>query len=873
MESLTRLAVLIFIGLSFSLNAQTPQSAASTGTDRIIFAGSIREVATAEPQFASGHSATLVRSELTQTEAQATLKFSIALKMRNFAELKERVSKGEIISLDEVAAKYFPRAADYKTIVDWLTAQGFAVKPTDKYTLSVFARGSVTQIERAFGTKFARVKFAGAESSSALIAPSLPAAVAGPVLGINGLQPHLRPRRHLITGSGGPQKLINNLPPYTVGEISNAYNAAGLSVNGSGQKIAIVIDTFPAASDLTAFWEGNGITQSLNNIEKVQVVSGVLPRPSGEETLDVEWSSGMAPGAKVRVYATTDLAFVDLDQAYQAIVNDLPSQPALHQLSLSYGLGETYMPAGQMQTDDQYFAALAASGVSVFVSSGDGGSSPGTNGYGDNTGPVQVESPASDPNVTAVGGTSLYLNTSTGGVSSENAWTYGGGGYSQFFPRPSWQTGAGVPPGTYRTVPDVALVADPNTGGYLILNGQLHPAGGTSWGAPTWAGFCAIMNQARANLGEPSLGLLGPKIYPLNGTNSFRDITTGNNGPNGVYNAGPGYDLCTGLGVPSVTNLIQAINTDLTATPGSANGNIPDFNRDGKEDLLWRNAQTGDTWIWLMNGTSVEAAGRIAIVDPSWKIVGIGNFDGQGRRDIVWYDASLGLVAIWTMNGFTETGSYQFQAPAGAPGEWAIVGLADFDRTGYSDLLWQDAYTGALVMWKCISSLQFSSIEIGSTDPSWKVVGTADVEGTGLPDIIWHNAVTGGIFIWQLRNDQVSNEVSMGQYSLDWQIAGFGDFNGAGMQDILWRNVSTGEVCVWLMNGFSVASQWFPGAPSLAWNIVGTPDLSGDGRSDILWLDPSAGLVTAWLGTPTYLAQPPPFASIGAGWTVAPASP
>ena len=298
-----------------------------------------------------------------------------------------------------------------------------------------------------------------------------------------------------------------------------------------------------------------------------------------------------------------------------------------------------------------------------------------------------------------------------------------------------------------------------------------------------------------------------------------------------------------------------------------------DFNGAANEDLLWRNVQTGDTWIWLMNGTSVEAAGRIAIVDPSWKIVGIGNFDGQGRRDIVWYDASLGLVAIWTMNGFTETGSYQFQAPAGAPGEWAIVGLADFDRTGYSDLLWQDAYTGALVMWKCISSLQFSSIEIGSADPSWKVVGTADVEGTGLPDIIWHNAVTGGVFIWQLRNDQVSNEVSMGQYSLNWQIAGFGDFNGAGMQDILWRNVSTGEVCVWLMNGFSVASQWFPGAPSLAWNIVGTPDLSGDGVSDILWLDPSAGLVTAWLGTPTYLAQPPPFASVGAGWTVVPGSP
>jgi kumamolisin len=80
----------------------------------------------------------------------------------------------------------------------------------------------------------------------------------------------------------------------------------------------------------------------------------------------VEWSSGTAPGAKVRVYATTALAFVYLDQAYQAIINDLPSQPGLNQISLSYGLGETYMSPSQMQTDDQYFAALAGAGISVF---------------------------------------------------------------------------------------------------------------------------------------------------------------------------------------------------------------------------------------------------------------------------------------------------------------------------------------------------------------------------------------------------------------------------------------------------------------------------------------------------------------------------
>ena len=99
----------------------------------------------------------------------------------------------------------------------------------------------------------------------------------------------------------------------------------------------------------------------------------------------------------MRVYATTDFGFAPLDQAYQTILNDLPSQPALHQVSLSYGLGETYESSAQMQTDAQYFASHGGHGVTVFVSAGDGGSSPGPNGWEDNTGPVQVECPANDP--------------------------------------------------------------------------------------------------------------------------------------------------------------------------------------------------------------------------------------------------------------------------------------------------------------------------------------------------------------------------------------------------------------------------------------------------------------------------------------------
>jgi subtilase family serine protease len=417
------------------------------------------------------------------------------------------------------------------------------------------------------------------------------------------------------------------------------------------------------------------------------VVSGALPVPSLEATLDVEWSSGMAPGAKVRIYATTDLDFPHLDQAYQRIINDLPSQPTLHQVSLSYGLGETYESATQMDTDAQYFASLAASGVTIFVSPGDGGSSPGQNGWEDSLEPLQVECPANDPNVASVGGTSLNLNPSTEAVSSEGAWTYGGGGVSQFFARPSWQTGAGVPAGSFRTAADVALTADLNTGGYLVFNGQVYFVGGTSWGAPTWAGFCAMINQALAGAGKPSAGLLGPKIYPLNGTNSFRYITTGTNGPNGVYNAGPGYDRCTGLGVPSVANLIRAITSSKTVT-------IPlDFDGDGKQYFLWRNTLTGQVSIWLMNGPTAKATAVIGSVPLSWVIINTGEFDGDGKSDILWQFADTGQVQRLVHEWHSICTGQSFSLPSFAG---QICCAADFDGDRLADLVSFNSSTGTV---------------------------------------------------------------------------------------------------------------------------------------------------------------------------------
>ena len=529
-------------------------------------------------------------------DEEMTILFSLALSPQAQTELEERVAKGEVVPPAELEKSYTPNSADRAALTDWLEKQGFEITQVSKDGTSVYARASVAQIEKSLAVNMTRVTKDGITYTAAQNAPSLPAKVGNSVHAIIGLQPFRQAHKHsrkcvpwggnrasLAATNGaakkgtdrkaaakkaagkkaakggtaaGPSPNVQNAPPYLVREVLKAYNADGLPVTGKGQTIAILIDTFPKDADLKAFWQRNNLSVSLSRIEKINVKGGQLPAPEGEETLDVEWASGIAPGAKIRIYATGSLRFVDLDRALDRIIADLPSQPGMRQLSISLGLGEKFMggPQGEVAVQHQKFLRLAAAGVNVFVSSGDAGSNPDDTGHG-STGPTQAEYESSDPSVIGVGGTTLTL-AANGAVASEIGWTGSGGGKSVFFPRPSWQTGVGIPVGQERLVPDVSLAADPNKGAFLVFQGNVVQIGGTSWSAPVWAGFCALLNEARAKANKPLLPFLNPLLYPLLGSASFRDIKTGSNG---AFAAGPGYDLVTGLGVPNVKELIRAL--------------------------------------------------------------------------------------------------------------------------------------------------------------------------------------------------------------------------------------------------------------------------------------------------------------------------
>jgi kumamolisin len=804
-------AILCGIALTAGLE---PTSLAQSAAARITFANSIKEPVTATANAPVNQNVpTVVRSQLTDAETQEAIDFSIALKLRNFAELQERVGMGEIIPPNEMEAKYFPASADVESVRQWLIAQGFQVQPPAQYEINVFARGTVTQLRRAFSVTFARVQFRGEEHTSAVTAPSLPTDIVGPVLSINGLQPHLHPFPHSIRKATGVVKSLGNQPPYLVSEITGAYDAS--SDNGAGQKIGIVIDTFPLNSDLTTFWSDNGVSQSLSNIEKVQVVSGKLPAPSGEETLDTEWSSGIASGAKIRIYATTDLAFDHLDQAYQYIINDLPNQPALHQLSLSYGLGEDYMPAGQMDTDAQYFGSLAGQGVSVFVSSGDGGSNPGTDGGYSPTNPVQVESPANDPNVTAVGGTSLYLN-SNGTVSSETVWLDGtGGGQSQHFARPIWQPRTGTIPSQNgfagRLVPDVASDADPNTGVLVVLNGTLYEFGGTSLSAPTWVAFCARTNQARSSSSFPPVGLLSFQIYAFLGTSNLRDITTGSNG---VYDAGLGFDLCTGVGVPDVNTLIGTLGGPLVHGSGVAR----DFNNDGSADLVWEDTASGQRGIWLLNNGAYSSAIALPSIDPQWRIVGVGDFLDNGQSNLVWENPATGAHAIWILNKGVYT--YTVSVPT-VGGGWHVVGAGDFNGDGKADLVWENTTTGVRGIWLMNNGVFTSkTVNLGTVSTQWHVAGVGDFLGNGQSDLVWEDTATGTRGIWIMSDGVFQLGINLGVVATQWHISGAADFNSDGQADLVWENTATGQRGIWVLNNGSFSSAVALPTVSPVWNIA-----------------------------------------------------
>ncbi len=444
-------------------------------------------------------------------------------------------------------ARHAQRAALHRDDIDrvaaFAAAHGLHVAAEPARRL-VRLSGTAAQMERAFGTTLRAFRGEGGifrVRTAPLFLPRPLHEVVESVLGLD-TRPLARPRSRRLLAPAQQAGLRPDQVAALYG-FPTQKTAAGVCI------ALIELGGGYLASDVAAAFQAMGLpVPTLSAVG----VDGAANRPvpeSGadvEVALDIQVAGGAAPGAAICLYfaPNTEAGIAD---ALSAASNDMTHRPQV--ISISWGGPEPAWPAPARQTIDTLLQDAAELNLSVLAAAGD---SLATDGVAD--GRAHVDFPASSPWAIGCGGTAITV--AGGAIVQEVVWNDGtsgtGGGISTLYPVPSFQQGARLPvnldtgrPG--RGVPDVAGNAAPGSGYRIVVNGQTGTVGGTSAVAPLWAGLIALVNAAAA---RPA-GFFLPRLYASPGL--LRDITVGSNRPEGSaigYDAGPGWDACTGLGVP-----------------------------------------------------------------------------------------------------------------------------------------------------------------------------------------------------------------------------------------------------------------------------------------------------------------------------------
>ncbi len=506
---------------------------------------------------AAAANATLVR----QSSRWTRLNLGISLPLRDkegltnlLQQLYDPASPNfrQFLTPQQFAERFAPTEEDYQSVVHFAQSHGLMVKTQSQNRTLVSVRGTVADVQRAFHVTLNQYQHP--TESRTFFAPDVEPSVdlATPLLGVSGLDnyilPHpclkpMRPRQAMPQTGSGPSGA------YWGNDFRAAY-APGVTLTGAGQTVGLFeLDSGYYQSDITAY-------ENLAGLPNVPVTAVLLDGYDGgpgigndEVSLDIEMAISVAPGLTgVLVYEGSS-------------PDDIFNRMATDNLAKQIGISWTY---GIDAESDQIFMQFAAQGQSCFNASGD------SDAY---SGPV--DPPTDDPNITIVGGTSLTTDAS-GAWLSETVWNAGlglgsSGGISTAIPIPAWQKGISMVANqgstTYRNLPDVALTADNIYVAYG--QGQSGAFVGTSCAVQLWAGFTALMNQLALANGEPLVGFVNPAIYAIGkGQNAssytalFHDITIGNNesaSSPALFSAAAGYDLCTGWGTPTGSNLFTAI--------------------------------------------------------------------------------------------------------------------------------------------------------------------------------------------------------------------------------------------------------------------------------------------------------------------------
>jgi hypothetical protein len=525
----------------------------------------------------------------------------------------------QFLTPEQYADRFGLGSADIEKISRWLENSGFHSLQVARSRSWISFSGTAAQAESAFHTAIHRYSIHGEEHWSNATDPRVPKAMQGLVDSIRGLHNiPLRPNLiHLHPNFTSSLSGSHFLAPYdwaTIYDVQPLYTAG---LDGTGVSIAILGQSDVNLSDIQAFRSAAGL--SVNNPTVVVPPGDQDPgfqSASGDEVesdLDLEWAGAIAKNASILFVTASFVSGNGVEDALAYAIDN----------NVAPIVSESYVECEPQETisDFNYQTGLlqqaVAQGMTIIASSGDSGAAACDQGLTESAATLglAVNFPASSPYVTGIGGTEFnegaggYWNATTNSVGGsafsyipEIVWNDGfqlasGGGVSTLVAKPVWQTGPGVPADGARDVPDISFSASPDHDEYLICesgsctNGfqnssnQVHLVGGTSAGAPSFAGLLALVIQR--NGAGTRLGNINPNLYSLAQTSpdAFHDITSGNNDqacatgtpncPTGTtqigYAAGTGYDLATGLGSLDGYNFAQQWYGDfqLSASPAS----------------------------------------------------------------------------------------------------------------------------------------------------------------------------------------------------------------------------------------------------------------------------------------------------------------
>jgi subtilase family serine protease len=495
--------------------------------------------------------------------SQKRLSLAISLPLRNQAELEDllaqiydpqSLSYHQYLSVQEFTDRFGPVVSDHAAVLSFATEHGLDLIDIPGNRMVVDVEGPAANIESAFHISLSMYQHP--TENRTFYAPDREPTVDldVPVLHIDGLDNFSIPHPKFIepefiesaeTAAVTPTKGSGPGGSYLGSDLRMAYYGSG-SLKGAGQSVAIFSLKGYQLSDVDNYFNNIGQSRTVP-IKGVSVNGASLSCPpascnDGEQSLDMEQAIAMAPNLN-------QLQFY-VGSSNVSVFNQMAADNTSKTISCSWGWKDN------QSSLDPIFEEMAAQGQSVFVATGDQGSSTAAN----------VVWPADNAWVTAVGGTVLTTKSAGGAWSSETGWSKSAGMPSpNKISIPSYQTGAGIITSsnhgstTLRNIPDVS--SESNASQYVCYQGVCRNfGGGTSYAAPLWASLIALANEQAANHGEANLGFINPVLYSFGTggsfTSDFHDIKSGSNGG---YSAVANYDLVTGWGSPQGVNLINAL--------------------------------------------------------------------------------------------------------------------------------------------------------------------------------------------------------------------------------------------------------------------------------------------------------------------------